>query len=389
MQNLYLDNPQYPKLYYTLFSIWKIKIGEEVLMTGGDAYTALADKHGFKDSARYRKVLEFLMTPRQAQMVVSLPKSFNDLAKDFNINVETVKKELDNLFLKGVIFPKDFETREGYRFARSVTQLHDASQSIMRPLNRQIYSEAKEKEFFQLWEDFCRKDWEPQKMAKIAAKTDVPAERIIPAFLAIKDIPGVLPHENIRELLKHQQSIAMVSCSCRRRKEIVTKHCDRSHDENCIQFNRGAEYALKRGSGKQLSLNEAIELYDQIEKDGLVHVWRNTSAMSQTVMCNCCPDCCMNLLPMSEYNVPPVKYYAKSRFEARVNQDLCKGCQDCIEKCPFNAISLEKPAGSKKFKALVDPEKCMGCGVCVLACANDSLGMVVVRPPEHIPSAAE
>ena len=356
-------------------------------MSKGDAYSVLAERHGFKDSARYRKVLEFLLTPRQAQMVALLPKSPEELARDLNMEVKAVKEELDKLYDKGIVFPRDFNTREGYRFARSLTQLHDGTESIMSPLNRRLYSEAKEKEMFQLWEDFVRKDWEPQRMPQLA-KMEKPTSRIIPAYKAIKDIPGILPSENIREILKYQQTIAVVSCSCRRRKGLVAKHCDRSHDVNCMQFNRGAEYAINRGSGKRLSPDEAIALYDQIEEDGLVHTWHNSDSMTQTVMCNCCPDCCMNLLPMREYGVSLTRYYAKSRFEARADQDSCTGCQDCVERCPFDAISMEKPAGSKKYKAVVDAEKCMGCAVCVLICPAEALSMALVRPPEHIPAAA-
>lgn len=321
-------------------------------------------------------------------MVALLPKAPEDLAQDLNMEVKAVKEELDRLYDRGIVFPRNFETREGHRFARTVTQLHDATQSILSPLNRRLHSEGQERELFQLWEDFCAKEWEPQRMPQLA-KLEKPASRVIPAYKAIKDMPGLLPSENIREILKYQQTIAVVSCSCRRRKELVAKHCDRSHDVNCMQFNRGAEYALNRGSGKRLSLDEAIALFDKIEDDGLVHTWENSDAMTRTVMCNCCPDCCMNMHPMLEYGVPLTSYYAKSRFEARADQGLCTGCQDCVERCSFNAISMEKPTGSRKYKAVVDAEKCMGCGVCVLICAPEALRMAQVRPPQHIPAAAK
>ncbi len=41
-----------------------------------------------------------------------------------------VKDTLDELFYKGVIFPRgDFRRREFYRFARSIGQFHDATQA--------------------------------------------------------------------------------------------------------------------------------------------------------------------------------------------------------------------------------------------------------------------
>jgi len=110
--------------------------------------------------------------------------------------------------------------------------------------------------------------------------------------------------------------------------------------------------------------------------------------MSTNTLCNCCTCCCMNLLPMSEYKVPWVSYYAKSRFEAGNDVEACTGCQDCIERCQFDALSMQKLPGHKRMKAAVDAEKCMGCGVCVLVCEPQSLRMSLVRPVEHIPQLA-
>ncbi len=59
-----------------------------------------------------------------------------------------------------------------------------------------------------------------------------------------------------------------------------------------------------------------------------------------------------------------------------------------MEVCPFDAIEMVKPAGSKKMKARVIKEKCMGCGVCVLQCKQKALRFDLVRPPEHIPLKA-
>ena len=46
-----------------------------------------------------------------------------------------------------------------------------------------------------------------------------------------------------------------------------------------------------------------------------------------------------------------------------MDQDSCTGCQDCVERCFFNAIEMKKFPSAKKLKASVDREKCFGCGV--------------------------
>ncbi|MDP2953036.1 MAG: 4Fe-4S binding protein, partial [Chloroflexota bacterium] len=292
--------------------------------------------------------------------------------------------ELDVLYKRGVVFPRDFKTREGYRFARAATQLHDASQSL---LGLSIYSPEQEKRFFQLWEDFCHKEWDPDKAAQWKVQ-EQPRSRVVPAYKSLEGCSGVLPCEDMRELFKTASLITVTSCSCRKRREVVASHCEKSHDVNCFQFGRSAEYSLNRGHGRKLPLDEAVALLGETEDDGLVHFWTNTTTMTSSTMCSCCIDCCMNMAPMSRYQVPWTRVYAKSRWEPKVNQEACSGCQDCIERCQFDAITLEKFPGSKKFKVVVDPEKCMGCGLCVIACEEHALTMAAVRPPEFIPQAA-
>jgi NAD-dependent dihydropyrimidine dehydrogenase PreA subunit len=356
-------------------------------MVESDVYTVLAERHGFGSSARYRKILEFLMTPRQARLAVQLPRPSEELAAEEGLPLETIKAELDELYLKGVIMPRNFYTRDYYRFTRSVGQLHDTSESLTGIEG--IYTDEQKKELFGLWWDFVRNEWEPQRMPEMA-KAKAPPLRIIPAWKAIKDIPGVLPAENMEAIIEEANLIAVVSCSCRKRKEdFVDDPCSRSHDMNCIQFNRSAEYAEGRGHGRILSKEEARRMIEETEDDGLVHQWPNADLMTTNTLCNCCLCCCMIMMPMQEYKVPWTAYYAKSRFEATNDLDACTGCQDCIERCQFDALSMQKVPGHKRMKCVVDAEKCMGCGVCVLVCEPKSLTMKLVRPPEHIPSVRQ
>ena len=73
-----------------------------------------------------------------------------------------------------------------------------------------------------------------------------------------------------------------------------------------------------------------------------------------------------------------------NRFLAVADEDKCKGCQECIERCPFEAIEMRKSPNSKKYKAYVDPEKCKGCGVCIVGCKQNALTYRIVRPPEYL-----
>lgn len=342
-------------------------------MTEKDAYTLLAERHGQGESKRYRQILEVLMTPFQAQLVAELPATPEDLAQKFQVSPDNVKKEIDDLFFKGVVIPKNFYTREGARFCRMVIQLHDATESDARA------DKSYGPELLAAWEDFCQKEWYPQ-LAREYSQLEQPVSRVIPAYRAVQNVPDLTPYDDVREIIKAASLIATVPCSCRRqsgKKGVII--------ESCLQFGRSAEYAIVRGSGRKLSVDEAMEVIDKTEEDGEIHTWPNARILNYGVMCNCVTDSCVLFLPLMKHGVPVGKRVAKSRFEAVADQELCDGCQECIDRCQFEAIEMVRPEGSRKYKAQVYPEKCWGCGLCVIKCEPRALSMRLVRPLEHIP----
>lgn len=353
-----------------------------------DAYDVLMERLGFPGSVYLRRILQYLMTPEQSKVAAELPGSVEEVSQKAGIPVEKVKEILDELFRKGVTFPKDFDKRDYFRFARDIIQLHDATLAT-----KQLDPE-KDKEYFKLWHDFGVHE-SYKKLGEIFSSLGKPFFRIVPAYNAIKDLPDVLPCENIRELFKAQDFIAVVPCSCRMVKVGIGEKCDHTEELkvwHCIQVGRGAEYVVKRGSGVKLSLEEIFKILDEAEKDGLIHTWPNTAAMKGAgvyTMCNCCGDCCEFFLSSRAAKIPLSSMIEKSRYVAYTNLEKCTGCQTCIERCSFDAIELVKPEGSKKYKAQVNAEKCFGCGVCVVGCPQEAIKMKVVRPPEHIPGISQ
>jgi len=54
---------------------------------------------------------------------------------------------------------------------------------------------------------------------------------------------------------------------------------------------------------------------------------------------------------------------------AKVVKETCKGCGQCVVRCPAGAIRV------KSGKAKIDPEKCIGCGECNVACQHESIDL--------------
>ncbi|MHB1128197.1 MAG: ATP-binding protein [Bacillota bacterium] len=348
-------------------------------------YQILAEWMEYPNSKRLLDILEFMLTPEQATICTALPGSPQEIAEKVGISAEKAAEELDELFLKGVVFIRgDLAKRQSFRFARTIGQLHDSVQSDQR------LDPIKDKKFYEMWHEFCLEEWYPD-FARMFANSETPMGRVMPAYLAIKDLPDIQPWEDVREVLKVQDKIAIVPCTCRYRTHAVGQPChatDELSGWTCIQFGKAADYTVLRGSGKIISQEEALALVERCEMDGLVHTWAYDRRMSIYTFCNCCNDCCIIFYPLQTHGVPNSKGHAPSRYAPEVDKDACNGCQNCFERCQFDAIDMVKNGG-KKLKAEVNVDNCLGCGVCVLKCDTGAIKMQCIRPIDFIPESAE
>jgi electron transport complex protein RnfB len=351
-------------------------------MSQKDAYDTLTESLGFPGSARLRSILEMLMTSEEARLAEALPGGIAEVSEKTGIPEDKVRATLDGLYEKGVVFPRgDFANREYYRFARQIIQLHDATQASSK------LDLEKDRPLFQKWHDFCKEEMYP-RMAAMFKGANARLTRVIPAYRAIKELPDILPAENFHEILGAQDIIAVVPCSCRIRTTAVGEQCQHTAEAktwHCLQFGRGAAYVINRGSGRKLTLEEALLLCDDVEEDGLIHRWANNANMTGiNTSCQCCRDCCEEYVAMDQGSVPVSQWWEKSRYEAYLAEpDDCNGCALCVDRCQFDAVQMVQTDDG--LKASVEAEKCFGCGVCVVGCSPEALKMKVVRPTEFIP----
>ena len=328
-----------------------------------DPYSEFAGKYAYQGSERFKKMLKVLMSEDEVKIANILPATPEEIAGKTGKPVDKVNSMLAELFKKGVIF----ESSKGYRPARDIIQLHDATGSDVR--SDGVWG----RDLLDAWWDFSENELY-KDVAKWAKDFVKPASRVIPARASIADPGKLMPDEDIEGIIDSTTRIAVVKCPCRR----MAQRCDRPL-EVCLQLNKGAEYTIKRGSGREVSKEEAKQILRTAAEGGLVHSVGHTAGVGHNI-CNCCPDCCIFMEPWLTNGVVE-KGIAKSRFEAKVDVESCSGCQDCVEQCPFGAIEMVKVAGKKKMKAAVNPVKCFGCGVCAVQCTADSIKLYEVR--EH------
>ncbi|MCX6002553.1 MAG: 4Fe-4S ferredoxin, partial [Chloroflexi bacterium] len=266
-----------------------------------DPYTDFATRYGYQASERFKKILKVLMTEEQATIANLLPASVEDIAQKLNKKPDAIEVNLKDLFQKGVIF----ESSKGYKPARDIFQLHDATGSDMRS------DDLWGRDLLDAWWDFSENELF-KDIAKLAESFPRPASRVIPARASIDESAKVLPMEDINDVIDKSNRVAVVKCPCRR----MAQKCDRPL-EVCLQLNRGADYAIKRGAGREISKEEAKEILQLAAEGGLVHSVGNAPEVGHYI-CNCCPDCCIFMYPWFSYSGLE-KGIAKSRFEARID----------------------------------------------------------------------
>ncbi len=338
-------------------------------MSSNDNILKLAQINGKGDSKAMIKILECALTDDEASFILELPASAADVAAKLNISEQEVENKILDLAQRGLLV----RSRKGYRYSRDPGTLHD---NILASAPQYI-PEGIEKLWMKLYEG---EQWW-REIGETLAGYGLSVLRVIPAERSISPENKLLDYESMARIIEANRDLITVRrCCCR----IGAKKCHHPV-EVCMQFRKRAEYDLYRGSGRKVSVDEAMSVALMAVGSGLVPTVTNVSVMENLeFICFCCGDCCLVLDPLIRLQkVDPV--VAPSRFEAKINNEKCNGCRYCVSRCHFKAIDM-KPVGGE-MKAILDPDKCLGCGVCDLACTPGAITMELVRPPEFIPES--
>lgn len=332
-------------------------------MNDEDIYEKLSERILTKGSKFVPDLFRMIADEEEARIMLATPGTAEDLAQRLGYSVEDMEAKLDTLFKKGLVFKARKPEGTIYRMCRDITQFHDAT----------ILWEGATREYLDLWK---RQTFEelPDYINMISMIMPKPMTRVVPVNQPVDARQSILAYEDVEQIVKDAGRLAVVNCTCR----MVDGKCDKPL-EVCIQLGKAADYTLERGTGRELSVDEAMDIIRQAEEAGLVHVTMNKAYGSQ-IICNCCGDCCVAFgLP-----VPPTTIVDPSRFLARVDEESCSGCGTCVDRCLFEAISMEENDGAEV--SVIEAEKCMGCGLCQVTCPEEAISMVAVREESFIPN---
>jgi Fe-S-cluster-containing hydrogenase component 2 len=200
-----------------------------------------------------------------------------------------------------------------------------------------------------------------------------PQLRTIPVGKSIGAGLEVMPYEQAEEIVRRQTKFLVAPCICRREHKMKGEGCDKL-PEACLVFGWGADYYERNGLGRQITLEETLEILKKAEADGLVLQPGNSQEIVN--ICCCCGDCCLVLKSLKRLPAPAAALV--SPFVARLDREICVGCETCIERCQMDALAMADGA------AVLNPERCIGCGLCVSTCPSGAL-MLERKPPELQP----
>lgn len=321
-------------------------------------FKKLAGMIGVGNSERLATLWSMVCDADEAAVLVAMPGTVEALAAKTGKSAPELEAVLGVMFKKGVAFE---QTRDGvttWARPKNLLQFHDGTL---------LWPDAPAG-FIDLWKEFMDEEY-PAFINMLKSAGMGPFVRVVPVNKYIEDATVVLPYENASKMIDEATSLAVTPCTCR----VSQRKCDYPV-EVCLQINKGADYALKRGTGRALTKAEAHEILDIAEKAGLIHISENRAKIGN-VICNCCPCCCMAVGPMLSAGA----FAAPSRFAASVDASSCDGCTLCEPRCHAGAIAVTEGI------AAVDPARCIGCGLCASVCPPDAIKLKESRPAKFIP----
>jgi ferredoxin len=333
-------------------------------MTDMTPYRKLAADIGCGDSDIMPRIFATIASPEEARLMLaaSPPATAEEIAEKSGLPLDRVEEMIEPLFLRGLIFKSKKPDATRYYKVRHLGQFHDAT----------VLTPGVSEEYLDLWREF--ETTEQVELRQQLRGSEVPqGMRVVPVNVSIESQTQIAAPDDVNKIIEDAERIAVTKCSCR----VIHRITDVPL-EVCIQINKAADYALERGTGRELTRKEALDLLRTCEERGLVHCVDNRFEVKHAI-CNCDAVACTNWRPEPRF---ARTFVAPSRFAARVVAEACTGCDLCVDECFFEAISLAVP----DERPVVDRDRCVGCGLCTTTCPDDAIVLEEVRPQASIPA---
>lgn len=296
------------------------------------------------------RILKKLFTPEEAELTMRLknePEEVPVIAARIGMEESELTAKLEEMVRKGLIYRVREEGQVRYQAWQFIIGIYEFQLKNL------------DKEFCQLLEEYL-----PYFGLSVGSfKTK--QLRVIPVESAVNTLHSVAPYNQVRALVRQQDLIGVAECICRNEQKLLGNECDRPK-ETCLVFGEFGRFYIDNQWGRQITVEEAMNILDLAEKSGLVLSPMNAQELA--AICCCCPCCCPTLKAVKL--VSRSKYVTVSYYHSKIDTDLCLSCGLCIDRCQVDAIKEE----DGRFEVIND--KCIGCGLCVNTCSEQAISLV-------------
>ena len=300
------------------------------------------------------EILKRLFTEEEAELARFLtirPERARSIARRVGKNWIELEKKLESMAKKGLIFRSQRENKTLYNAAPFMIGLYEYSVNKI------------DKELAQLFKDY----YYEAGLEEIRA-SNVPGFKVIPLEETIQIDTTLFPYQKLEDSIRKARVISVAECVCRKEAKLLGEGC--THPiETCLSFGVAAEYYIENGMGRKITAEEAIQIVKEADESGLVHAGANSKHLSN--ICNYCPCCCISMKGITQLGQDKHKFM-NAVFESIVDEEACIACENCVERCPVKAITMEDVA-------IVDRELCLGCGLCASVCSENA---ITLKPRE-------
>ena len=244
-------------------------------------YKKLAAKMNEPKNRTLPKLISKIADLEQARITNELPNTADNVAKKLGLNKTKVEKQLKYLYDRGLVMKGKTAwvmVNNKFMFKDQVATAND---------------KYDDDEVFDLAREMIIED--DKSLARRIKRGDkippvMKVMRVVPKWRSIKDIPGILPCEDAREIFKNASPIVVHKCPCRTvHRNIGCK--DKVPIEICLGTNAMGQMFLERGSGKKLTYDEVMALLKEVDKFPVVSLTGNSNSIPE-ILCSCCTDCC-------------------------------------------------------------------------------------------------
>ena len=307
------------------------------------------------------RLLAKLFTPEEADLASSMSlihQTIKMITENSNLEESNVKSLLISMVKKGLI---DLKKQEGVGLTFALIPF------VVGFYERQ--NARIDKEFAELFELYYKEAFHKPMTIEPSVHRIIPIEKTIPVNI------DVMPYEKASTYLDTAKSWGVLNCICRIQKRLIGQGCDHKV-ENCLVFSNRPGAFDRIDDIRSVTREEALEILAEADREGLVHSTSNTRD-EVTYVCNCCICSCGVLRGIVEYGSETS--IARSDFFASVDELLCSGCEVCIDRCQFSALSMNDGV------TVVDTSNCYGCGLCVTTCPEEAITLKLKSGDEIVP----